>query len=153
MVELIIVCGLMGAGKTTFAKEYAEKFNYEYIDFDKEYHVKIQEEQDIYKAYEFIDRLATRLNNCENGNFICDSWFCWIKDWWKNSDDITLSELQKRLKHHEIRVIHLTIPCKEAYKRYLEKHKEDNTIQVDYEMTIHLREVNINNKILQWAIQ
>ena len=153
MSELIIVVGVMGAGKTTFAKEYAEKHNYEYIDFDNQYHTNIQNEQDIYKAYDFIGWLAYLLNNREGVNFICDSWFGWIKDWWKNSDDITLSELQKRLKHHEIRVIHIIIPHREAYKRYIDKHGEDKAAQEDFEWSIGFRETDINNKILQWATQ
>jgi adenylate kinase family enzyme len=55
----IFVTGLSGSGKTTFAKEYAKKFNYRYIDFDKNwryYNPNNEEYNKIIKQYsdEFI---------------------------------------------------------------------------------------------------
>jgi len=42
----IFVTGVSGSGKTTFAKEYAKKFNYPYINFDENwrYYKPIEEE-------------------------------------------------------------------------------------------------------------
>ena len=62
MSKLIIVVGLMGYGKTTFAKEFAEKFNYEYIDFDFKYHTKIQKDH-IINPPEDIKKLLRRTKN------------------------------------------------------------------------------------------
>jgi len=161
MSELIIVCGLMGVGKTTFAKQYAEKFNYEYIDFDKEYHTQTQkfrkssEKAKIQDVLNFIDKVAKQLNNNPDKNFVIDNWFKWYLDWWKRMDN-SLEILQKFLLFHKIKVLHLTIPFKEAYKNYVKKHNEDKTlggINPEYKDTMELRHKNLNERILRWAIQ
>ena len=78
MPEIIIVCGLMGCGKTTFAKEYAKLHKYEYVDFDNEYHEKIQAKHypdavrpDV-DTPKFIETIIKMLNENPDKNFIID---------------------------------------------------------------------------------
>ena len=147
----------MGCGKTTFAKEYAKKSDYVYIDFDLEYHKKIQKES-IINPLEDIPKLLRKVSNLLNKNpsknFIVDNWFRWHKDWWKDNTDNTPQELKKILKFHEIRIINLFIPFTIAYKRYIKKHKEAGTmIQKGYKKTMEERQKNLLDKISKWAIQ
>jgi len=170
MSELIIVAGLMGCGKTTFAKEYAKKFDYEYINFDLEYHTKIQKSnivnfpkdvivvnlpEDIIKLFE---NLRTLLNKNPSENFIMDGWFKWHQNWWQDEEDNTLKKLQEILKFHNIKIIHIFLPFKEVYKRYVEKHKKDTSGELErvkehYKNTMEERQKNLNTKILKWATQ
>jgi len=158
MPELIIVCGLMGVGKTTFVKEYAKKFGYEYIDFDFEYHTRIQEYKinPIEDIPKFLKRINILLNHSDNKdkNFIIDNWFKWHKDWWKDKEDNTLQELKKLLLFHEIRIIYIFNLFEETFKRYVEKHKRTGTmIQENYKETVEERQENLFKKISKWAIQ
>ena len=158
MHEIIIVCGLMGCGKTTFAKEYAKKFNYEYIDFDLEYHKKIQKEsiinplEDIESILKYISDL---LNNNKDKNFICDNWFKWSRDWYTRfSVDTTIWHLQKLLKHHKINIIYLFTPFKLCYERYKSKNKENYLIELDnFKETMRKRQEYLLEKISKWVIQ
>jgi len=157
MSKLIICCGVMGCGKTTFAKKYAIKFGYEYIDFDKEYHKKIQKEH-IITPIEDVPKILERLSNHLNKNadkvFICDNWFKWHKDWWQDEEDNTLQELQQKLKFHNIEVFNISIPFAKAYERYIGKNKEKYLIrQENYKQTMKERQKNLNSKIFKWAIQ
>ena len=157
MAKIIICCGIMGCGKTTFAKEYASKEDYEYFNFDEEYHKKIQKEsiinplEDIPK---FLKRVSDNLNNNGDKNFICDNWFKWHKDWWKDEEDNTLQELQQMLKFHYIGIFNMSVPFKKAYERYMKKNKEKYLIkQENYEPTMKERQKNLNWKIFKWATQ
>ena len=161
MNELIIVVGLMGCGKTTFAKKYAEKFDYEYIDFDLEYHTKIQKEhrinlpKDIIKLFE---NLRTLLNKNPSKNFIIDGWFKWYPNWWQDEEDNTLKKLKENLKFHDIKIIYLCLPFKEIYRRYVEKHKKDiggelERVHKYYKNTMEERQTNLNKKIFEWVTQ
>ena len=156
--ELIICCGLMGCGKTTFAKEVT-KLNYEYIDFDHEYHFKIQREHspedfphgDI---KEIIKRISNRLNANPNKNFIIDNWFKWHKNWWKDEEDNSLQQLKEQLKFHNIKIIHISIPFKKAYEGYMKKNKPEDLIRLEnYKDTMKERYKNLNRKIYKWVTQ
>ncbi|MHA1852565.1 MAG: AAA family ATPase [Candidatus Heimdallarchaeaceae archaeon] len=158
MPELIIVCGLMGSGKTTFAKEYAKKFNYEYIDFDKEYHLKIQKEHSPYNPYiveqqigQFIETITNLLNSNPSKNYILDGFFKWHKDWWEEEDYNTLSTLNKFLKYHSIRIIYIFVPFKETYARYLKMHGNN----VEYKATMKERQRSLLKRIAEskWVTQ
>jgi len=155
MSELIIVCGLMGCGKSTFAKEYSKKHKYEYIDFDGEYHENIgakhypydvKPEEDIPK---FIVSISKMLNNNPNNNFIIDNWFKWKKFWFKDIVDRTIQELRNKIKH-EIKIIYMFVPIKIVLNRYLEKHKKAGTerdIINNYATTMKERQENMLKKI------
>ena len=153
MSEILILCGLMGCGKTTFVKELNEKLDYGYIDFDLEYHKEIQKEHLINPIEDipmFLGKIIKLLNDNPDKNFTCDNWFKWHKDWWKDKTDNTLNVLKEKLKYHEIRLIMLEINFKEAYKRYIEKHKKEGTlIQENYIETVEERQKNLNEKILK----
>jgi len=165
MSKLIIVVGLMGCGKTTFAKEYAKKFNYEFIDFDLEWHTKIQDFKDGFSnrnvrltidtdKEKFLSKIANLLNNNSSKNYIIDGWFKWLFDWWMEEEDNSLQELKKLLKFHDIEIMHLSIPIKKSYKRYVEKHKkEERPTIADYENTMKKRYKNLDRKIFKWVIQ
>ncbi len=157
MAKLIILVGLMGCGKTTFAKELSKNNNYEYIDFDEEYHKKIQREHIINPSEdvpEFLKIISANLNNNHSKNFICDNWFKWHKDWWKDEEDNILKELQQMLKFHDIEINHISIPFVKAYERYIKKDKEKYLIkQENYKLTMRERQKNLNGKIFKWATQ
>ncbi len=162
MSEIIILCGLMGCGKTTFAKEFAKNHNYEYLDFDFEYHHKIQKEciidpiEDIPKLLKYISNL---LNKNKDEDFIFDNWFKWHKDWWKDKEDNILQQLKEKLKFHEIKIIYLFTPFKLCYERYFKKHKEVGTdtiekgFQLNYKVTMEERQRNLLLKISKWVTQ
>ncbi len=166
MSKLIIVCGIMGVGKTTFAKEYAKKIGYEFIDFDLEWHTKIQEfdesgfsNRDVRLTIDtdkekFLFTIANLLNNNSSKNYTIDGWFKWLGDWWMEEEDNSLQELKKLLKFHDIEVFHISIPIKESYKRYIEKHREAGTGTIeDYKETMEQRYKNLNRKIFKWVTQ
>ena len=159
MSKLIIVCGIMGCGKTTFAKEFAEKFDYEYIDFDLEYHTKIQKEllikmnlpQDIAKL---LENLSNLLNNNPYKNFICDNWFKFHKDWWKDEEDDSLQQLKEKLKFHDIKLFYISVPFEKAYEGYIKKGKIPYLIQFEnYKNTMKERQKNLLKKISKWETQ
>jgi len=158
MAELIICCGLMGCGKTTFAKEI-EKLNYEYINFDHEYHFKIQGEHspedfpygDIKKL---LERISNLLNKNPDKNFVCDNWFKFHKNWWKDKEDESVQQLKEKLKFHDIKIFNIIVPFKKAHEGYMEKNKPEDLIQLEnYKDTMKERYKNLNRKIYKWAIQ
>ena len=156
MSEIIILVGLMGAGKTTFAKEFVKNNNYEYIDFDFQYHKMIQKEHIINPKKdipELLTYLSILLNHNQDKNFICDNWFKWSRDWWNDKEDNTLNKLRE-LIFHEINIIYLFTPLNICYKRYKEKNKEEYLIELDnFKETMELRQKNLLEKISKWAIQ
>lgn len=155
MSELIILCGLMGCGKSTFAIDYAKKFSYGYIDFDEEYHEKIgakhypfsiRPEEDVPKL---IENISGMLNKNKDKNFIIDNWFKWSKFWYKIPVDRTLRDLRNKI-NHEIRIIYIFVHFKTVFKRYVEKHKKAGTekdIINDYCVTMSERQDNMIKKI------
>ena len=160
MSKIIILVGLMGCGKTTFAEEYAEKFNYNYIDFDLEYHKKIQKyDEEGYSDHqltksdisEFLSNISELINNNPSKNYIIDGWFKWHINWWKYEEDDSLQALKKVLKFHDIEILHIFLPFKEVYRRYVEKHKKE--VQEYYKDTMKERQKNLNRKIFKWATQ
>lgn len=161
MVKVIFVCGLMGSGKTTFAKQQAEKFGYEYVNFDEEYHTNIQNKLEDWSdknTFLFLLNIATLLNDNPSKDFIIDNWFKWDIDWWKDEKDTTLQILKMFLEYHEIQVIYLFSSFGEIYKRYIAKHEKDASgqlggAQAGYRSSMGERQENLLRKILQWATQ
>lgn len=52
MADLVVMCGLPGAGKTTFAKMFAKKNNYRYISIDNFYQAVFGNETEHYHKYQ-----------------------------------------------------------------------------------------------------
>jgi len=157
MSEIIILVGLMGCGKTTLAKKMSEKLYYEFIDFDHEYHFKIQQEhspEDFPKGdiKNLLEILSSRLNKNPYKNFIIDNWFKFHKNWWKDEVDNTLKELQNKLKFHNIKVINMSIPLSKASEGYDKKDKPEDLILLEnYKSTMKERYKNLNRKIYRWV--
>lgn len=69
--KLIIVWGISGAGKTTFAKDYAKKHEGVYIDFDCIFNYK---EKNDNKFIDFINRLSSLIKSNNQKLFIIDGY-------------------------------------------------------------------------------
>ena len=52
MADLVVMCDLPGAGKTTFAKMFAKKNNYRYISIDNFYQAVFGNETEHYHKYQ-----------------------------------------------------------------------------------------------------
>lgn len=75
MAELIVMCGLPGAGKTTFAKMFANKNNYRYISIDNFYTAVFGNETEHYHKYQVWEMLykAVELAIEDEVNVILDT--------------------------------------------------------------------------------
>lgn len=87
MTNLKILIGDGRSGKTTYAQK-VEKEGYEFIDIDKYYHYRGEEEY-----FKFLDFLANKLNNNPNKNFVLDGYINFDKNF---------DYLRKKLKYHKI---------------------------------------------------
>lgn len=143
--NLVIVCGLMGAGKTTFARNYAWLTGkFDYIDFDREFHVVFKGNKEA-----FLDYLVKKLNKFENRDFIVDGWFKWNRNWYKFEEDKTIDFIRKQTKRCII-FIYLFVPFDTCYKQYLTKHILGNTqadILPEFKDTMEQRQENLLKKI------
>lgn len=96
--DLLILVGLIGAGKTTEAKQLQEK-GWVYVDFDLEWH-------DGYgnrgcRPQALVAHLVRQLNSdWSHRNVVIDGWWTWNLRWWENEDDVTLGAMCELLKHH-----------------------------------------------------
>lgn len=161
MARVVFVCGLMGCGKTTFARQQAKQPNYIHINFDEEYHTKIQEACNDWSNRNtlfFVQKLASVLNTNPSKNYVVDNWFKWHVNWWRDTEDHTLQTLETLLKYHEIQVIYMFSSFEETYKRYIAKHEKDTSgrlggIQAGYKDSMEDRQANLLQKVSQWAIQ
>lgn len=161
MVKVIFICGLMGCGKTTFAKQLSEELGYEYVNFDEEYHTNIQNKLGDWSNKNtllFLQNIAALLNNSPSKNFIIDNWFKWHVNWWRDEKDTSLQIMKTFLKHHEIQVICMVSSYKETYRRYIAKHERDvkrllGGAQPGYRSSMRERQENLMRKVSQWATQ
>ncbi len=143
MAELVVVCGLMGSGKTTFAKEYACLKGYGYVDFDEEYHKKSKNNKK-----QFLNAFIKKLNERDAG-FVVDNWFKWNRFWYKFDEDNTI-EFIRRETGRKISFIYLFVPFDRVLKQYLGKHKRNNTMDdvlPEFEGTMGQRQENLLKKI------
>ena len=143
MAELIIVCGLMGSGKTTFAKEYATLKGFQYFDFDEEFHKKLGG-----KGEEFLNMLVRKLNKSKQV-VVIDNWFKWNRFWYKFDEDNTIEFVRKKTGR-EISFIYLFVPFKRAYRQYIEKHEREDTMSdvlQEFKETMKKRQQNLLMKI------
>lgn len=62
MAELVVMCGLPGAGKTTFAKMFAKKYGYRYISIDNFYQAVFGNETEHYHKYQVWEMLYKALD-------------------------------------------------------------------------------------------
>lgn len=62
MAELVVMCGLPGAGKTTFAKMFAKKNGYRYISIDNFYQAVFGNETEHYHKYQVWEMLYKALD-------------------------------------------------------------------------------------------
>lgn len=149
MAKFIIVCGLMGCGKTEFAKNFGDRFGYQYIDFDWEFHDKIQTEKRVIDERItvpwFLERIAKILRDNPNMNFITDNWFGWSKDWFKKENDDTLERL-KEITNREIEIIYLFVPFDEVKRRYMKGHGDKKDWD-EYFPEMEERQENLLKKI------
>jgi len=161
MPELLIVCGLMGCGKTTLSRSMAKSMGYGYIDFDREYHYKIQNEKSINilikeQKDEMLAMLAKKLNKNPEKCYILDGFFKWHPDWWKDAEyDSSLDILQKMLNHHEITILYIFVPFSMTHNRYIWKHRKDFKPKYDYKNTMMERQKALIRRIVgsKWATQ
>lgn len=153
MPELIIVCGLMGCGKTTLSKSMARRMGYVYIDFDDEYHFKIQKEKSIdiliqSQRENLLKKIADDLNRNPKKNYVLDGFFKWKTYWWEDKGyDNSLERLQKMLRHHEMTILHMFVPFSVTYKRYIVKHRKDFKPKYDYRGTMRERQEALIRRI------
>ena len=144
MAELIIVCGLMGSGKTTFAKEFMRLKGFEYVDFDQEFHKKFGG-----KGEEFLNMVVKILNKSKDQGFVIDNWFKWNRYWYKFDEDNTIEFIRKKTGR-EISFIYLFVPFKKSYRQYIEKHEREDTMSdvlQEFKKTMKKRQQNLLEKI------
>lgn len=143
MAKLLIVVGLMGCGKTKFAREYAGRMGYEYIDFDGTYHAGGRAGN----VEEFLSGIIGLLNDNKDKNFIVDSWFKWHRYWYEDEHDDTVGRL-RRAVGHEVEFLYLFVPFEVAYDRYLGKHAAGGIIP-EYRSTMRERQENLLKKVME----
>ena len=113
--------------------------------------IKETDDEDIKKL---LRRISNLLNNNQDKNFICDNWFKWHKDWWKDEQDNSLQQLKEKLKFHEIKLFYISVPFEKAYEGYMKKGKIPYLIQFEnYKNTMKERQKNLLKKISKWEIQ
>lgn len=111
-----IVFGIMGAGKSTYAKKYAEENKYEYVNFDITF----------FKMFggnvsSFCEYIVTKIKDSKN--FIIDGWFAWDEDKEKSYEIIKNTEIK-------VEWIYVFSELKTMYDRYMNK-KIDKENSID----------------------
>ena len=99
MSQVIILCGIMSAGKTTFAKFLSDSTDYEYRDLDTYVHC----ERCGMAASKIVEEFSTTLD--PNTNYVVDNWFKWGLGWEQNVDDDHTLDLLGDLISHDITVM------------------------------------------------
>lgn len=121
MPDLLILVGLIGAGKTTEAKQLQEK-GWKYVGFDLEWH-------DGYgnrgcQPYAFVVHLVHQLNSdWSYCNVVVDGWWTWNLRWWENEDDVTLGAMCELIKYHTPDVRFKSMNEDDAIEAFKHKHQ------------------------------
>lgn len=139
MSKFIIIIGIMGCGKTTFAKKYAKDNNYEYINFDELYHEQFKHNQK--KLFVYLKSLD------KNKIYVIDNWFKWELKWYENNKDNTIKELEF-LTNRKVKLILLHSDYETIKKQYAIKQDRDTGMnEIKYHETMKQRLFNILDKI------
>lgn len=123
MSEILIICGMMGVGKTTLAKKMGE-LGYIYIDFDDLYHNKVQVDVSQNNFGSFLKELINIIET--DKHYVIDGWFSWHSCWWSDAKDMTLNILGEIFLHHQISLITLTKKRIQTINQYKKKHPTEN---------------------------
>jgi hypothetical protein len=94
MSEIIIVCGNMSSGKTTFCKRISESIGFEFISFDDRF---MEEGYAATDRRKVIKKIALSLDH--ERDYIIDGWFTWHENWFKDSNDDSLNLLDLLVPH------------------------------------------------------
>ena len=141
MRQIVIVCGMMGVGKTHFAKTYSKLFNAKYVNFDHTYHQLIQKSNNN-KYKEYLNFLKKNLDN--KSNYIIDGWFSWEREWYKHEFDTSFEELKSLFPKSKVDIVLLEESKELTIRRYYSKQSQDT--QPDYEFTYDVRFENLLKK-------
>ena len=140
MSEIMICIGLMGVGKTTFAKKFAKDNGYEYICFDNLYHGECQ--NDILK---FNDRLRKMIK--PDKNYIFDNWFKWHIDWYlDNNVDTSIEHFKTQFPSHTFKIFLMHSDIGTIKKQY--HQKKDRDLSMSEEKYYHNMRVRFNKLII-----
>ena len=151
MSRLYVIVGLIGSGKTALAKKMACK----YIDFDKEWHVDVQQELHRRQNRPTSENMITEavhimadLARKADGDAVIDGWWTWLPDWWTEEDNRTLGLLQSRSgKVVQLIYLHMSAPrAVEAYKH----SKKCAGPPEEYNRTINARTEYLLRKVSEW---